>query len=124
MPAVSGELPPLPPCDILVNAAGGNVPGVRMSMKPFEMDARLKEFLLDVDGQLLRYENGIVRALGGSGYDIETAVRDVASRQGGGAAQAWPVQRSRSSSAARPDASRPTNGSSTSSSFTPAWPTM
>lgn len=39
-------------------AAGGNVPGVRMSMKPFEMDARLKEFLLDVDGQLLRYDHG------------------------------------------------------------------
>jgi hypothetical protein len=39
-------------------AAGGNVPGVRMVMKPFEMDARLKEFLLDVDGQILRYDHG------------------------------------------------------------------
>lgn len=39
-------------------AAGGPLPGVRLVMKPFEMDARLKEFLLDVDGQLLRYDHG------------------------------------------------------------------
>jgi type VI secretion system protein ImpL len=39
-------------------AAGGGVPGLRMVMKPFEMDARLKTFTLDVDGQLLRYDHG------------------------------------------------------------------
>ncbi|MBL8345422.1 MAG: type VI secretion system membrane subunit TssM [Rubrivivax sp.] len=39
-------------------AAGGPLPGVRLVLKPFEMDARLKEFLLDVDGQLLRYDHG------------------------------------------------------------------
>jgi type VI secretion system protein ImpL len=38
--------------------AAGALPGVRLVMKPFEMDARLKEFLLDVDGQLLRYDHG------------------------------------------------------------------
>lgn len=38
--------------------AAGPLPGVRLIMKPFEMDARLKEFLLDVDGQLLRYDHG------------------------------------------------------------------
>jgi len=38
--------------------AAGPLPGVRLVMKPFEMDARLKEFLLDVDGQLLRYDHG------------------------------------------------------------------
>jgi type VI secretion system protein ImpL len=38
--------------------ASGPLPGVRLVMKPFEMDARLKEFLLDVDGQLLRYDHG------------------------------------------------------------------
>ncbi|MBI5718668.1 MAG: type VI secretion system membrane subunit TssM [Burkholderiales bacterium] len=38
--------------------ATGPMPGVRLVMKPFEMDARLKEFLLDVDGQLLRYDHG------------------------------------------------------------------
>jgi len=38
--------------------AAGPMPGVRLVMKPFEMDARLKEFLLDVDGQLLRYDHG------------------------------------------------------------------
>jgi len=38
--------------------AAGPVPGVSMEMKPFEMDARLKEFLLDVDGQILRYDHG------------------------------------------------------------------
>jgi len=39
-------------------AAGGNVPGIRMTMKPLEMDTRLREFLLDVDGQLVRYDHG------------------------------------------------------------------
>ncbi len=39
-------------------AAGGNVPGVRMMIKPVEMDRSLTEFLLDADGQILRYDHG------------------------------------------------------------------
>ena len=39
-------------------SGGGNVPGVRLVMKPLEMDARLREFLLDVDGQIVRYDHG------------------------------------------------------------------
>ena len=37
---------------------GGQLPGVRLMMKPLEMDTRLREFLLDVDGQLVRYDHG------------------------------------------------------------------
>ncbi len=39
-------------------ATGGNMPGVRLMMKPLEMDTKLREFLLDVDGQLVRYDHG------------------------------------------------------------------
>ncbi len=39
-------------------AAGGNVPGVSMTIKPVEMDRSLTEFLLDADGQILRYDHG------------------------------------------------------------------
>ena len=39
-------------------SAGGAAPGVRLMMKPIEMDTRLREFLLDVDGQLVRYDHG------------------------------------------------------------------
>ncbi len=39
-------------------AAGGNVPGVRMMIKPVEMDRSMTEFLLDADGQILRYDHG------------------------------------------------------------------
>ncbi len=39
-------------------SSGGNVPGVRLMMKPLEMDTKLREFLLDVDGQLVRYDHG------------------------------------------------------------------
>ncbi len=39
-------------------ASGGAVPGVRLIMKPIEMDVRLREFLLDVDGQVVRYDHG------------------------------------------------------------------
>jgi type VI secretion system protein ImpL len=39
-------------------ASGATVPGVRLVMKPLEMDTRLREFLLDVDGQLVRYDHG------------------------------------------------------------------
>jgi type VI secretion system protein ImpL len=38
--------------------ATGALPGVRLTMKPIEMDERLREFLLDVDGQLVRYDHG------------------------------------------------------------------
>lgn len=39
-------------------STGGQLPGVRLMMKPLEMDTRLREFLLDVDGQLVRYDHG------------------------------------------------------------------
>ncbi len=39
-------------------STGGNLPGVRLMMKPLEMDTKLREFLLDVDGQLVRYDHG------------------------------------------------------------------
>ncbi len=39
-------------------ASGATVPGVRLVMKPLEMDTRLREFLLDVDGQIVRYDHG------------------------------------------------------------------
>jgi len=39
-------------------ATGGALPGVRLIMKPLEMDTRLREFLLDVDGQIVRYDHG------------------------------------------------------------------
>jgi type VI secretion system protein ImpL len=39
-------------------STGGNTPGVRLMMKPVEMDTKLREFLLDVDGQLVRYDHG------------------------------------------------------------------
>ncbi len=39
-------------------APGSNVPGLRMTLEPVEMDARLREFILDVDGQIVRYDHG------------------------------------------------------------------
>jgi type VI secretion system protein ImpL len=39
-------------------SSGGQLPGVRLMMKPLEMDTKLREFLLDVDGQLVRYDHG------------------------------------------------------------------
>ncbi|MDH5540549.1 MAG: hypothetical protein OEY03_14200, partial [Rhizobacter sp.] len=39
-------------------SAGSPLPSLRFSLRPIEMDLGLEEFLLDVDGQLLRYENG------------------------------------------------------------------
>lgn len=38
--------------------AGGAQPGLRLMMKPLEMDTRLREFVMDVDGQQLRYDHG------------------------------------------------------------------
>ena len=37
---------------------GGNVPGLKLQFKPVEMDATLKQFILDVDGQVVRYDHG------------------------------------------------------------------
>jgi type VI secretion system protein ImpL len=34
------------------------VPSIRLSFKPLEMDASLKQFILDVDGQIVRYDHG------------------------------------------------------------------
>jgi type VI secretion system protein ImpL len=39
-------------------AAGSPLPTLQFALRPIEMDVTLEEFLLDVDGQLLRYENG------------------------------------------------------------------
>jgi type VI secretion system protein ImpL len=36
----------------------GNVPSLRLSFKPIEMDATLKQFILDIDGQIVRYDHG------------------------------------------------------------------
>ncbi|MDN3920007.1 type VI secretion system membrane subunit TssM [Roseateles violae] len=36
----------------------GNVPSLRLQFKPVEMDASLKQFILDVDGQIVRYDHG------------------------------------------------------------------
>ncbi|MDY0743305.1 type VI secretion system membrane subunit TssM [Paucibacter sp. R3-3] len=36
----------------------GNVPTLRLQFKPIEMDATLKQFVLDVDGQIVRYDHG------------------------------------------------------------------
>lgn len=39
-------------------AAGGRTPGLRLEFKPLEMDATITQFILDVDGQLVRYGHG------------------------------------------------------------------
>ena len=36
----------------------GNVPSLRLQFKPIEMDASLKQFILDIDGQIVRYDHG------------------------------------------------------------------
>ena len=38
--------------------AGGNAPGLRLEFKPVEMDANITQFILDVDGQIVRYGHG------------------------------------------------------------------
>jgi type VI secretion system protein ImpL len=38
--------------------SGGRVPGLRLEFKPVEMDATIMHFILDVDGQLVRYSHG------------------------------------------------------------------
>lgn len=37
---------------------GGRTPGLRLEFKPLEMDATITQFILDVDGQLVRYGHG------------------------------------------------------------------
>jgi type VI secretion system protein ImpL len=56
----SGTLPQFQRAQIIREAffAAGPVPGIRMTMKPLEMDTQLREFLLDVDGQLVKYDHG------------------------------------------------------------------
>ena len=39
-------------------SAGGNTPSTRVEMRPVEMDAGIKAFSLDVDGQVVRYAHG------------------------------------------------------------------
>lgn len=37
---------------------GGRTPGLKLEFKPIEMDATIDQFILDVDGQLVRYSHG------------------------------------------------------------------
>jgi type VI secretion system protein ImpL len=37
---------------------GGPAPSLRLDIKPVEMDTNIKEFILDVDGQIVRYMHG------------------------------------------------------------------
>ncbi|ACB36309.1 type VI secretion protein IcmF [Leptothrix cholodnii SP-6] len=38
--------------------AGGNTPQLRLEFKPVEMDASISQFVLDIDGQVVRYAHG------------------------------------------------------------------
>ena len=38
--------------------SGGQTPALSIDMKPVRMDARINQFILDVDGQIVRYEHG------------------------------------------------------------------
>ncbi|WP_201212563.1 type VI secretion system membrane subunit TssM [Rhodocyclus purpureus] len=38
--------------------SGGRTPGLKLEFKPVEMDATINQFILDVDGQLVRYSHG------------------------------------------------------------------
>ena len=38
--------------------SGGRTPSLKLDFKPIEMDAALTQFILDVDGQLVRYSHG------------------------------------------------------------------
>jgi type VI secretion system protein ImpL len=38
--------------------AGGTTPSVKLDFKPLEMDATITQFLLDVDGQTVKYAHG------------------------------------------------------------------
>ncbi|WP_326535485.1 type VI secretion system membrane subunit TssM [Pseudorhodoferax sp.] len=49
--------------------AGGRVPTVRLDVKPLDMDASIAQMVLDVDGEVLRYQHGpqIPKSLGWPG---------------------------------------------------------
>ena len=36
----------------------GNAPTLRLQFRPIEMDASLKQFIIDIDGQIVRYDHG------------------------------------------------------------------
>lgn len=38
--------------------SGGRTPGLKLDFKPLEMDAAITQFILDVDGQLVKYAHG------------------------------------------------------------------
>ncbi|WKB53797.1 type VI secretion system membrane subunit TssM [Eleftheria terrae] len=38
--------------------SGGKAPGLRLDFKPVEMDASITQFILDVDGQIVKYAHG------------------------------------------------------------------
>ncbi|AKJ28865.1 type VI secretion protein [Caldimonas brevitalea] len=38
--------------------SGGKAPGLRLDFKPLEMDASITQFILDVDGQIVKYGHG------------------------------------------------------------------
>ncbi len=38
--------------------AGGNTPGIRLEIKPLDMDAAISQMVLDVDGDIVRYQHG------------------------------------------------------------------
>ncbi|WCM91909.1 type VI secretion system membrane subunit TssM [Acidovorax sp. NCPPB 2350] len=38
--------------------AGGKVPSMRLDIKPLEMDASISQMVLDIDGEVLRYQHG------------------------------------------------------------------
>ena len=38
--------------------AGGKAPSIRLEIKPIEMDASISQMVLDVDGEVLRYQHG------------------------------------------------------------------
>jgi len=37
---------------------GGNTPSIQLEFKPVEMDASIQQFLLDIDGKVVRYAHG------------------------------------------------------------------
>src|SRR2546425_6599737 len=37
---------------------GGSAPSIQLEFKPMEMDASIQQFILDVDGKLVKYSHG------------------------------------------------------------------
>jgi type VI secretion system protein ImpL len=46
--------------DVFFRGGGGQGPSIRLDFKPAEMDAEITQFILDVDGQLVKYAHGPV----------------------------------------------------------------